>query len=235
MVSCEIRIQHHHFQFFSAPQSATSCHWEVILVTTLKSPSSWTIFFTLFLQQKQGPSPKAQQPPRAALCDLMLPPTGCGATQSSWALSLLWVLVWIPIQPCCCTGGTVLGQEGPQPHGLHEQSWGSALFQALVLCSCSWTGLWALPGTCSVSGTASQAGRGVHTVTAENSAHTHCTQNWNLNHAVHRTTHVYRTPTESHWCQSKKAYEWTVQLCEACFPLDFNWVPLSASPISSLC
>lgn len=125
-------------------------------------------YFYFIFTKKQGPSPKAQQPPWAALCDLMLLHTGCGATRSSWALSLLWVLDcyrsgWCGApQPCpLCWGSSAVPRraEGPQPHCLGEQSCGSALLSGLGLCSCRWTGMWALTCTCTASGNASQVDR----------------------------------------------------------------------------
>lgn len=78
-------------------------------------------YFYFIFTKKQGPSPKVQQPPWAALCDLMLLPTGCGATRSSWALSLLWVLDYYrsgwcgaPHSPVHCAGGAVLCPGGPR-------------------------------------------------------------------------------------------------------------------------
>lgn len=102
MASCEIRIQHHHFHFFRAPQSATSCHRGVILVTTLKSVKPFFLawlnhpvkpfFFYFVFTTEARTKPKG---PAATLGSTVWPDVASHRLWSHTELlspSLLWVL-----------------------------------------------------------------------------------------------------------------------------------------------
>lgn len=186
MVSCEIRIWHHLVQFLNPPQSATSCHREVIPNSchypevAIQLNYNFYIIFTTEARSKAHLGqhcvtwwclPQAVEPHRAA------EPSGCSG--------------------CWVTAG-LCGVNNPQR--ALSMSWGSRAvallcFQLSVLCSCRWAGIWALTRVCSVSEMPVEM---TEAVTAQNSANTHCTQNWNLNPGVHRTTRACRAPAESH-------------------------------------
>lgn len=139
--------------------------------------------------------------------------------QPALGVGLLQVsVVWIPTQPCPLYLGTSAVPKRPlsPPPGWAEL-WLCIAFRSWPFAAADGLGFeHSLVLHLEMPIKLTEA---MHTETAYNSGNTHCTQNWNLKHSVHRTSHAYRIPTESHWCQSKNSCEWAVQLLEIYFLL----------------
>lgn len=91
------------------PQRGNSCHYPEVTIQLNRN------FYFIFYNRSKD------QAQRQHCMNLMLPPTGCGATQSpqpALGVGPLQVcVVWIPTQPCPCPGGPVLC-----PRGLRDPS-----------------------------------------------------------------------------------------------------------------
>lgn len=184
------------------PQRGNSCHYPEVTIQLNRN------FYFIFYNRSKD---QAQRPTLGSIVW-----TWCclpRAVEPHRALSLPWVLdhcrcVWCesPHSPAHVLGDQCYAQE----------DWGTPASQPgwaeLWLCGCRWAGIWALPCTCTASEMPVRLTEAVHTVTAHNSANTHCTQNWNLNPGVCRTTRAYKAPIEA-----KKPCEWAMQLFANCF------------------